>query len=438
MQDDNDDIMSSAPPADYADALEVARTLAPSMPLHLLRPKLIYDRVAGFLKAFPGNTAYAIRANPEPKVLGEVFAAGIDWYSCDNLAEIETVSRLLPDARMLFMHPIKTEQAIEQAYRKHRIRDFVIDHPDELRKIRAHAGQDCTLIVRIAAPTGAMQGEGYRYGCDIDKAAWLAKEVVESGFKLGLNFHLGSQVLQPALYDEAFMAMREVMYRARFMLDLVCVGGGFPSIYEGLWPPGLSDYFRVIEKGLARLHLPRTCRVFCTPGRALVADAVAVLVRVEQRRGQLLYINDGVMGSLSNSNLPWCQSPVRLIRPNGRHRSRFEKYLFSGPSCYADDTMRGPYYLPEDTRIGDYVEMGQLGAYAGAITSAFHSQPWPEMVTVGDNPPIPKKEHELPDDYHSGIYEGYESDEDEDDLPPEAPDNSPDDFEDVTRPRGRR
>ncbi len=439
MQDE--DVTSGLPPTEYADALEVAKTLAPDAPLHLLRPKMIYMRTHPFLDNFPGTTAYAVRANPEPKVLGEVFSAGIDWYACDTLAEIETVARLLPDARLLFMHPIKAEQAVEQAYRKHRIRDFVIDHPDELRKIRAHAGTDCTLIVRVTAPAGALQSEGYRYGCEIDKAVFLAREVVEAGFKLGLSFQLGSQVLSPALYDESFLILREVMYKARFMLDLLCIGGGFPSIYEGLWPPPLEEYFKVVGRGLARLHLPRTCRVFCTPGRALVADSVAVLVRVEQRRGQMLYINDGVLGSLSQINLPWCQAPVRLIRPQGRPpRSVIHKYMFSGPACHGEDIMPGPFYLPEDARAGDYIEIGQCGAYAGSLTSAFHSLPWPEMVTVGDDPPIPRKAEELPEDYHSGNYEPDEDDDFLDDDEGSAPpvDDDLRDYDDVTRSPARR
>jgi ornithine decarboxylase len=431
MQDD--DVTHNLPPADYADALEVAKMLAPDAPLHLLRPKMIYARAAVFVDEFPGTTAYAIRANPEPKVLGEVFSAGIDWYACDTLSEIETVARQLPDARILYMHPIKPEQGIELAYRKHRIRDFVIDHPDELRKIRAHAGTDCTLIVRVGAPPGALQGEGYRFGCDIDKAAFLAREVVEAGFKLGLSFHLGSQILDPALFDEAFLILREVMYKARYQLDLVCVGGGFPSIYEGLWPPATTDYFASIKRGLARLHLPRTCRVFCTPGRALVADCISILVRVEQRRGQLLYINDGLMGALGNINLQWCQPPVRLVRPQGRPpRDKFDKYLFSGPACYGDDTMPGPFYLPEDAKAGDFIEIGQCGAYAGSMVAAFHSLPWPEMVTVADDPPIPRRAEELPEDYYSG---NYEPDDDEEIIDDSNDDDISDDFEDVTRKR---
>lgn len=414
MQDDNKEHELERikgyepPPADYAQAEEVVRLLNPADPVHLLRPQMIHGRVNDFLTGFPGDTAYAVRANFEPQVIAQVFSAGIDWYACDTIHEIETVRRVLPDARFIFMHPIKPAAAIEQAYHKFRVRVFVIDHPEELEKVRQHAGSDCTILVRIAGPPGALQSEGYRYGCAVDQAAWLAREVVTAGYKLGLCFHLGSQVMDPEMYDEAFLLVREVMYRARFMLDMVCVGGGFPAIYDGVWPPKREEYFKVISKGLKRLHLPRTCRVVATPGRALVADAVSILTKVEHRRGQMLYLNDGLMGGLSSINISWWRPPLRHIRLDQKVSRHIGEFLFSGPACYGNDTMPGPYYLPEDTDAGDFLELGQMGAYGGSMTTAFHCNPWPEMLTVGDDPPLPALEGQEAD------YQGEHLDVDED------------------------
>lgn len=416
MSEDTEDQLADLPPADYADAREAVRALQPDRPLYLLRPRLIYTRSSVFLNEFPGITAYNVRANATPRLIGEVFAAGVDWYACDSLEEIETVRRTVPDARVMFMHPIKSERDIEQAYRRHRVRVFVIDHPEELSKIVANTqATDSTILIRVQVPAGGMRKEGYRYGCDIERAAWLANEVVQSGFKLGYHFNIGSQVLKPGLFDEAFHVVREVMYRARFMLDMISVGGGFPAIYHGAWPKPMSDYFTVLNRSISRLHLPRTCRVVCTPGRALVADAVSLLVRVERRRGQMLYINDGLMGNLSTINESWCQPPVRLVRPLGPpSRRRDEKFMFAGSGTLLDDLMPGPFYLPADITTGDYIEIGQLGAYAGALQTDMQSRAVPDMVSVSDTPPIPCQASELPEDYHSGEYES-DDDEDEDD-----------------------
>ncbi len=448
MQDDDEDtgdgqgLPFDIPPADYESALAVAALLKPVEPVHLLRPKMIYTRVAEFQTGFAGDTAYAVRANFEPQVLAQIFSAGIDWYACDTIYEIEAVHRIIPEARFAFMHPIKAVEAIYQAYNKYRVRTFVIDHPDELEKIKANTKPDCTILVRVAGPPGALQSEGYRFGCTVDQAAWLAKEVVSAGYKLGLSFHLGSQVMDPEMYDEGFLLIREVMYRARYMLDMVCIGGGFPAIYNGVWPPQRSEYFEVIRKGLQRLHLPRTCRVMVTPGRALVADAVAILARVEQRRGQMLYINDGLMGGLSSINISWWRPPVRHIRVESAQSERDDEFIFSGPACYGNDTMPGPFMLPEDCRVGDYIEIGQMGAYGGSMTTAFHALPWPEIVTVGDDPPIPMPEGYVPDsavgseefEEENRPFERGGSDvPDDDDYDPE----SENDFEDWSGPPKR-
>lgn len=375
------------PEADYADARDVALRLAPEGPVHLLRPQYIYARAQQFRDGFPGEVAYAVRANFEPDVLRHVYAGGIDWFACDTLAEIEAAAQIAPDLKFFFAHSIKPASAIREAYTRHRVRAFVLDHPDELEKLRAHTGPDATLLVRVSGPPGALLGEGYRYGCDVNRAAWLARAVVDAGYKLGLCFNLGSQIMDPTMFDEAFLLVREVMYRARFMLDMICVGGGFPTIYDGLYPPAPEEYFAIIKKGLARLHLPRTCRVLATPGRVIVNEAVSILTRVEQRRGQMLYINDGSLGGLGSINVPWWRPTVRLIRPQGRPPAReLDRYLFSGPAGYGNDTMPGPYYLPEDAKAGDYVEFGNLGAYSGSMITAFHCAPWPDMVTVGDDP----------------------------------------------------
>lgn len=401
-----DKLLAGLPAHDYESAQAVAADQEPFEPVHLFRPKMIIARTAVFQEALQGvnvQLAYAIRANPEPKILQVMDHMGMGWYACDTLSEIEIVRKNCPDAKVLFLHPVKSPEAIDAAYHKHRVRHFVVDHMDELHKVMAHTENDCTIMVRLSGPPGALLGEGYRFGCSVHQAVELCQEIVKAGYKLGLSFHLGSQVMDPQMYDEGFLILREVMYRARFMLDCVCLGGGFPAIYDDLWPPPMKEYLSVVRKGLARLHLPRTCQVFLTPGRALVADSVAVLVRVEQRRGATLYINDGQMGSLGSINVKWWRPPVRLVRLQGKVPENLLPFRLAGAACYGNDIMPGPFFLPGDTQAGDYIEMGQLGAYSGSIFTAFHSLPWPEMVSVLDDPPVPHHQGVLP--FHKSVEE---------------------------------
>ncbi len=365
--------------------------MQPDFPIHLFRPFILEERTREFIQGFPGQTGYAVRANFEPDVMLALANTGINWFACDTLAEIEAVENELQEPQFIFTHPVKPLFAIKEAYQKHRVRIFVIDHPAELKKIQSCVDTDALLVVRLASPSGAFIHEGHRFGCTIEQAVILAHAVVKAGFKLGLGFNIGSQVVNPLLFDEALLMLREVMYRSRFMLDMVWLGGGFPSIYDGLYPPSLDAYFTIIKEGLARLHLPRSCKVLATPGRFLVNESISILAKVEQRRGQMLYLNEGTLGGLSPINLAWWRPPVRVVRLNQKSQENFSDqaspFVLSGPAGYGNDTMNGPFYFPTNIATGDYIEFGNMGAYTAAMTTAFNSQPWPEIVRVEDAPP---------------------------------------------------
>lgn len=49
--------------------------------------------------------------------------------------------------------------------------------------------------------------------------------------------------------------------------------------------------------------------------------------------------------------------------------------------------MRGPFLLPADVREGDWIEVGQLGAYGASMRTAFNGFDRALMVEV-DDPPL--------------------------------------------------
>ena len=97
-------------------------------------------------------------------------------------------------------------------------------------------------------------------------------------------------------------------------VDVIDVGGGFPVSYPDVTPPPLAAYFAEIESAIVRLRLTGVA-LWAEPGRALVAAGTSVVVQVQLRRGDALYINDGVYGSLSDAGAPGFRFPARLIRP---------------------------------------------------------------------------------------------------------------------------
>ena len=179
--------------------------------------------------------------------------------------------------------------------------------------------------------------------------------------------------------------VRTAIVEAAVTVDIVDVGGGFPSSYPGMEPPPLQTYFAIIHQAFEALPISYSAELWCEPGRALCAEYASVLVRVEKRRGDELYINDGAYGALFDAaHIGW-RYPVRLIR-DGESRVRSAPFSFYGPTCDDLDRMAGPFELPGDVAAGDYIEIGMLGAYGCAMRTQFNGFGAVESVIVDDEP----------------------------------------------------
>jgi ornithine decarboxylase len=178
--------------------------------------------------------------------------------------------------------------------------------------------------------------------------------------------------------------------RSGVKLDILDIGGGFPSIYPGLMPPALPSYMKAIKKALKAHPSLAGCAVLCEPGRALVAEGGSVVVRVELRKGNMLYINDGTYGTLFDAGHPGFVYPVKAIRPEGQGKEKLSQELaefgFFGPTCDSLDTMKGPFHLPVDIAEGDWIEIGQLGAYGATMQTNFNGFFSDQQVEVADKP----------------------------------------------------
>jgi ornithine decarboxylase len=179
--------------------------------------------------------------------------------------------------------------------------------------------------------------------------------------------------------------VRAAIVEAAVMVDIVDVGGGFPSVYPGMEPPPLIAYFERIHRAFESLPISYSAELWCEPGRALCAEYASLLVRVEKRRGDQLYINDGAYGALFDAaHIGW-RFPVRLVR-DAPSDAREMAFSFYGPTCDDLDHMAGPFLLPADIGAGDYIEIGMLGAYGCAMRTAFNGFGNVASVAVADAP----------------------------------------------------
>ena len=374
----------------YHTPLDLVRERSPERPVAFVRPDSVAVAARWFRKNFSGDVLYAVKANPSPWVIRALAENGVGAFDVASLAEVELVTANAPGARMAFMHPVKSRAAIAGAYFDHGVRTFSLDSHEELAKILAATGgaKDLNLIVRLAveAPGAAYTLNGKFGVSDFDAPDLLRAARQATSELMGVSFHVGSQCMRPSAFQAAMAQASRALVRAAVFADVVDVGGGFPSVYPGMVPPDLSEYMAAIDRGFAEMMVHETTELWCEPGRALVAEGSSLLTRVELRKGDSLYLNDGAYGSLFDAAHSKWPFPVKLIRAGGDSEAPPRAFQFYGPTCDSIDHMPGPFWLPEDVGEGDYIEIGMLGAYGVAMATRFNGFGDVETVVAADAP----------------------------------------------------
>ena len=348
-------------------AAEIAK-LKPVQPVTLLRPHAARRAARFFVEKFPGRSLYAVKANPSPELLQLLWDGGVTHYDVASIGEVRLVAETLPGATLCFMHPVKAEEAIAEAYFEHGVRTFSLDTLDELEKIlRATAtndvaASDLNLLVRLRVSSEhAKLSLAAKFGASPEELKPLLFAARQAADAMGICFHVGSQAMTPAAYAEAMARVRDAIVEAAVTVDIVDVGGGFPSSYPGMEPPPLEAYFSVIHEAFEKLPISYSAELWCEPGRALGAEYASVLVRVEKRRGDELYINDGAYGALFDAaHIGW-RYPVQLVR-EPQSDVRDMAFSFYGPTCDDLDHMAGPFELPGRS-VGYSSTLGRWRAY---------------------------------------------------------------------------
>jgi len=377
--------LAKAPSTAFA-AADIAK-LSPERPVTLLRPHAARRAARYFVEKFPGKAMYAVKANPTPELIELLWESGITHFDVASIAEVRLVAGVAPDATLCFMHPVKAPEAIAEAYFQYGVRTFSLDSEEELQKIveATNHATDLTLCVRMRVSSNHSKlSLASKFGAEQDEMAALLMATRQAADALGICFHVGSQAMSPAAYSQALARVRAAIVAASVTVDVIDVGGGFPSVYPGMEPPPLEAYFRTIHKAFEELPISYSAELWCEPGRALCAEYASLLVRVERRRGDELYINDGAYGALFDAAHVGWRFPVKLALATTEQETT--EFAFYGPTCDDMDYMAGPFELPADVKVGDYIEIGMLGAYGCAMRTGFNGFGNVEQMVVYDEP----------------------------------------------------
>tara|TARA_B100000965_G_scaffold215510_1_gene180217 strand:+ start:197 stop:1375 length:1179 start_codon:yes stop_codon:yes gene_type:complete len=368
---------------------ELVNRLKPVEPVYCIRKKTIQLASKYFQNKFPGKVLYALKTNPNLTVLKTIVESGINNFDVASINEIETIKKISPNANCSYMHTIKSRESIEEAYFKHNIKTFSLDTKDELIKIleSTKKAKDLELFVRVSVSNEHAEIDlSKKFGASSAEAAGLFRLTKQYSKKIGLSFHVGSQCMHPISYSKGITEIGNIIKKTKIIPDVINVGGGFPTIYPDLIPQSLEYYFEEIKKGLKNLKLDKLPEIICEPGRAIVAESGSTIVRVNLRKKQKLYINDGTYGTLFDAGVPNIVYPSKIIT-NGRIISKkLTSFDFYGPTCDSMDYMKGPFLLPNNIKENDYIELGQLGSYGLTFRTHFNGLYSDNIFEVEDEP----------------------------------------------------
>ena len=372
----------------FSDVNELVNILKPVNPVYCIRPDTIKNSIKVFQDKFPGKVLYAVKTNPNEYVLKQVIKNGLDRFDVASINEVKLIRKLDPKSRLYFMHPIKSREDISSAYFDYNVKDFSLDTKEELMKIldSTKNAKNLNLFVRIAVSNEHAELDlSRKFGALSCEALGLVRLCKQHARKLGISFHVGSQCMHKISFSKGLKEISNIIKKTKIIPDTINVGGGFPSIYPDLKPEPIENYFNEIKKGLENLKLEKMPEVICEPGRALVAESGSTIVRVNLRKKNKLYINDGTYGSLFDAGVPNFILPTRMIT-NRIQSKKITAFQFYGPTCDSLDYMKGPFLLPNNIKEGDYIELGQLGAYGLTFRTKFNGFYSDKIVELNDKP----------------------------------------------------
>ena len=369
---------------------ELVNQLRPDKPVYCIRKKSILSASKFFQKNFPGKILYAVKTNPHPEVIKTLLKSGINQFDVASVEEIKAVRKFDQVSKCSFMHTIKSREDISEAYFKYGVKTFALDTKDELIKIieSTSNAKDLELFVRVAVSNEHAEIDlSKKFGAINSEAAGLLRLVKQHSKKIGLSFHVGSQCMHPISYSKGISEIANIIKKTKIVPDYLNIGGGFPTIYPDLIPPSLESYFDEIKKGLENLKIEKLPEIICEPGRALVAESGSTIVRVNLRKKQKLYINDGTYGTLFDAGTPNIVFPSKMIKDNSNKiiSKKLTAFDFYGPTCDSMDYMKGPFLLPNNVKENDYIELGQLGSYGLTFRTQFNGFYSDKIYEVEDN-----------------------------------------------------
>ena len=314
---------------------------------------------------------YAMKANPAPAILRRLAALGSN-FDVASAGEIEALAREgVAGDRMIYANPVKDARGLRAAA-KYGVRRMTFDDASEIGKI-AQVVPGASVLVRIAVHNSrALVDLNTKFGARPEDALPLLLAAKRAGLRpVGICFHVGSQSLSVAAYEEALLFVHGLFAEAKaagLTLTDLDIGGGFPVPDAAGLAVDVAAMLTAIDRQIVRLF-PETA-VYCEPGRFLPGTAVnlvASVIGTKDRAGHPWYILDeGIYGAFSGMMYDHWHYPLHTFGRGERVRA-----TFAGPSCDGIDVLYEDFLTPR-LEVGDHVLATDIGAYTTVSATQFN------------------------------------------------------------------
>ena len=344
-------------------------------PVLFFAPEVLQQTARRFQDGFAGLVTYAVKANPDPLVIDNLAAAGINAFDVASPEEIRLIRRRVPGAALHYNNPVRSRREIAEGVAAGVV-SWSVDSESELDKLFAQLpSRDNEIAVRFKLPVkGAAYDFGAKFGAMPDRAAALLGRAVARGHAGALTFHPGTQCADPAAWATYIRAAAGIAAQAGVRLARLNVGGGFPSHRAAGDAPALEEIFAVIAAETKAAFGAQAPELVCEPGRAMVAEAftLACEVRAVRDDGDV-FLNDGIYGALSESPLLGAPGRIEVRRADGTLRDGpVRPRVVFGPTCDSVDRLPGMIELPADIAEGDVLLLRGMGAYSTVTNTRFN------------------------------------------------------------------
>ncbi|MCI7261061.1 MAG: type III PLP-dependent enzyme [Selenomonas sp.] len=337
---------------------------------------------------------YAIKANPTPAILKRLAKLGAH-FDVASAGEMETLHGLGVDgSRMIYANPVKDERGLTAAVACG-VRRFTFDDESEIAKM-AQKVPGADVLVRIQVRNNkALIDLNTKFGVPPENAIGLLNKAKEAGLNpAGICFHVGSQSLSTAAYEEALLVARKLFDEAEMQgmhLTDLDIGGGFPVPDAKGLSVDLAAMMENINRQIDRLF-PATA-VWCEPGRYMCGTAVNLVTSVigTKKRGETPWyiLDEGIYGCFSGIIYDHWTYPLHCFGKGSKKPS-----TFGGPSCDGIDVLYREFMAP-DLKIGDKVLVTEMGAYTTVSATRFNGFLIAPTIIFEDQPEYKKRQVQM-------------------------------------------